>query len=166
MTISTQIQESLQIDYATQALPDLFHTSPEEFLYLLARDGTKFLRFYWNEVGKKLKLQQLIPPFGLNFDIRKPHSGLSVALITLPKPRIEGEAYYVALTYRPSRRSFWFGLSDMTRVMGLEYWLDEAGRERPVMVQYNRQLQRETIKNGLEPTLDGFYQSVLEHLAD
>ena len=164
--MSTIIGESLQIDYATQALPDLFHASPEEFLYLLKRDGTKFLRFYWNEVGKKLNLKQLVPPFGLNYDIRKPRPGLSVALITLPKPGIDGEAYYVALSYRPNRRTFFFGVSDTTKVIALEHWSDETGRENNHLVEYNRRLQRETLETGLDPTLEVFYQSLLNQLAD
>jgi len=164
MTI--KVAETQQIDYATQALPDLFHTSPEEFLYLLKRDGTKFLRFYWNEVGKKLNLKQLIPPFGLNFDIRKPRPNLSVALIMLPKPVVDGEAFFVGLTYRPTRRHLFFGVSDTTKVIALEHWLDENGEERTVMAEYTRNLQRQTIKTGLEPSLEVFYNSLLEQLTD
>jgi hypothetical protein len=164
MSMTTRIGETQQIDYATQALPDLFHASPEQFLFLLGRDGTKFLRFYWNEVGKKLNLQQLLPPFGMNFDIRKPHAGLSLALITLPKPQHEGEAYYIALIYRPSRRTLIFGLSDTTKVIGLEHWLDETGNERTVMAEYTRRLQREPIKSGLQPSLESFYKAILELL--
>jgi hypothetical protein len=164
--MSIKIGESIQIDYASQALPDLFHTSPEEFLYLLKRDGTKFLRFYWNEVGKKLNLQQMVPPFGLNFDIRKPRQGIMVALITLPKPRLDGEAYYVSLIYRPSRRPLFFGVSDTTKVMGLEHWSDETGSERTHLVEYDRRLQRQTLMTGLEPSLEIFYRSMLEQLVD
>jgi hypothetical protein len=43
-----------QMVFVSEVLPSLFHDTPEQFIRLLARDGAKLLRFYWDEASKRL----------------------------------------------------------------------------------------------------------------
>ena len=162
--MSTTVQQSQQKDFANQALPDLFHHTPDQFIFLLERDGTKFLRFYWDQVGKKLAQEQLISPFGLNFEIRQPLRGSKIALITLPKPHLEGEAYFEALIFRPHRVTTFFRVSDTTKVIALEYDFDSLGNERPLVVEWDKKLHREPLRSISEVSKEEFFTAVLEEI--
>ena len=164
MDMSTTVQQSQQKDFANQALPDLFHHTPDQFIFLLERDGTKFLRFYWDQVGKKLAQEQLISPFGLNFEIRQPLRSWKIALITLPKPHLEGEAYFEALIFRPYRVTTFLRVSDTTKVIALEYDFDSLGNERPLVVEWDKKLHREPLRSISEPAKEEFYKAVLEEI--
>ena len=159
--MSTTLKQSQQQDFVSKALPDLFHTTPQQFMYLLNRDGTKFLRFYWDEVGKKIPEADRISPFGLNFDIRRPRRSVTIAMITLPKPQQTGEAYYVALIHRPYRVTNFFGVSDTTKVLVLESATDSQGNERPLIVEWTRKMKREPLVTLPEPDREEFYKMVL-----
>ena len=164
-TITTAVRTQ-QTDFVSQALTDLFHTSPEQFLFLLGRDGTKFLRFYWDQVGKKLPTEQMVTPFGINYDIRNPHRNTAVAIVTLPKPQKETEAYFTALIYRPNRVTPIFRISDTTKVFSLEYRIDAAGKDNTLMVEWTRRLQREPLNANPPPNLDAFYEAVLQEIQE
>ncbi len=166
MTTSTTAVRDQQTDFVSQALTDLFHTSPEEFLFLLNRDGTKFLRFYWDQVGKRLPSSQLVPAFGLNYDFRSPRKDTAVALITLPKPKREPEVYFVALVHRPNRVTPIFRISDTTMVIALEYRTDEMGNDSTLLVEWTRRFERESLNLSPEPTLDAFYEAVLHEIEE
>lgn len=163
--MSTTVQRSQQIDFVAQALPDLFHTKPDQFLFLLGRDGTRFLCFYWDEVGKKITKDLHNNAFGLNFEIRRPRRAVTIALITLPKPGQEGEAYFVSLIHRPYRTHF-IGVSDTTKVLSMESTCDSQGNERPLLVEWTRKLRREPLCALSEPNLDNFYAAVLEEIKE
>jgi hypothetical protein len=147
-------------------LPALFHDSPEAFLNLLNRDGTRFLNFYWAEAAKKLPEEQLADRFGLNYVIRKPgpRRDFILALITLPQPVNPGEAFYSALAYRPYRRMLL--VSDTTAVFNLE--MDEPNGETPqtCLVQWTRREVREVVRRGVEAGLEEFYREVLDELRE
>jgi hypothetical protein len=159
--MSYVFERTQQLDFVSQALPDLFHHSPEQFLYLLERDGNKFLRFYWDETGKKLDQGHLENSFGLNHAIRQPSPVVKVALISLPAPRFAGEAFYAALVYRPNRRTPLGFVRDTTKVVTLERCLEDGCQPATLLVEWTRRLAREEIGRGPEPTLEEFYQAVL-----
>lgn len=166
MSTTRSAVKNQQTDYVSQALTDLFHTSPEQFLFLLGRDGTKFLRFYWDQVGKKLPSDQLVEPFGLNYDIRNPSRNTTVGIITLPRPQRESEAFYAALVYRPNRITPIFRISDTTTVLSLEYWLDAQGKDSTLLVEWTRRLERESLNVSPEPNRDAFYEAVLQEVME
>jgi hypothetical protein len=164
--MSTTIQRSQQVDFASQAMPELFHASPYQFMQYLGRDGTKFLRFYWDEVGKKMAEAERINPFGLNFEIRHPRSRITIALITLPKPRHEGESYFVAMIHRPYRITPFLGISDTTKVLCLESTSDSNGNERLLLVEWTRKMQREPLSTLPEADREVFYAAVLGEIKE
>lgn len=156
-----------QIEFVRQVLPSLFHADPERFLQFLSRDGTKFLRFFWDQAGKKLRAEQLNPVFGLNYEIRMPRAREGVALIRLPEPRMAGEAYFVALAYRPDRVTPFLRISDTTLVMALERVADEDDLQSgTLLVEYTRRQERLELGAGPQPMLDNFYQAVLKRMKE
>jgi hypothetical protein len=157
-------EPSQQLEFVRRVLPELFHATPEQFLRYLERDGTKFLRFYWEQAGKKLSAGQLSPVFGLNYEIRRPAQREGVALIRLPEPRVSGEAYFAALVYRPARVTPFLRISDTTLVITLEQVLDEQGLVGTLLVETTRRLERLELDPGPEPRLEEFFQVILKRL--
>ncbi len=150
--------------FCVKVLPSLFHGTPNQCLGFLNRDGTKFLRFYWDEAGKGLPEHLRRDTFGLNYVIREPAAYTAIALISLPQPQIEGESYFSALIYRPNRR-LWF-VSDMTKVINLEMTpSDDPSRLATRLVEITPRLEREVLsKESVEPRLEEFYQALLRQL--
>ncbi len=146
--------------FAEDVLPDLFHTTPEQFLALLNRDGTRFLYFYWETAGKSLPAEARAGPFGLNYVFpRLWRKDAAAALILLPKPASEGEAYFSALVYRPYRRLLL--VSDTTAVFNLEM---APGGTR--LVSWTHRGEREELQAGVEPAQEAFFQAVLDQVRD
>ena len=141
-------EKTQQMVFVSEVLPSLFHDTPEQFIRLLARDGAKFLRFYWDEAGKRLEESKRISSFSLNYDLRKPGKNIGVVLVTLPKPQVESEAYFIALIYRPNRVTPILRISDITKVVALEYVFDKKGEADTLLVEWTRELTREVISKG------------------
>ncbi len=160
MTLASVITTS-QMEFADKVLPSLFHDTPTDFLRFLRRDGNKFLRFYWNQAGTNQQVSTPESPFGLNYDIRKPNSNTTIALVIMPKPRVILEAYFVALIYRPLRSSMFWGVSDTTKVVALE--LATNPDEEPItqLRIWSRELTSEVIHNGPVPKVEKFYDTIL-----
>ncbi len=162
--MSAQSADSQARIFCAKVLPSLFHHTPEHFLGLLHRDGTKFLRFYWDLAGKDLPAQLRSDVFGLNYVIRAPAQFTIIALISLPEPRTEGDTYYTALIYRPNRRLFF--VSDTTKIISLEKTSPgDPSSPGTRMVEISRRLERETLRTSpVVPRLEDFYQAVLNEL--
>jgi len=154
-----------QMVFVSEVLPSLFHDTPEQFIRLLARDGAKLLRFYWDEAGKRLEESKRISSFGLNYDLRKPGKNIGVVLVTLPKPQVESEAYFIALIYRPDRVTPILRISDVTKVVALEHVPNPEGGTNTLLVEWTRKLTREEISKGPPPLLKEFYKAICDLIA-
>ena len=152
--------------FTNQVIPDLFHTAPDQFLFYLERDGIKVIHFYWNEFAKNLPRSVATPAYGLSYEIRKPNPRATVALIGLPQPQNPGEAYFIALCYRPYRVMPFGWLNDTTKVLALERTHTENEESAPLLVEWSRRHGREELGSGPQPDLEDFYQAVLEQIAD
>lgn len=152
--------------FVSEALPALFHATPEDFLLFLERDGNKFLRFYWDQAGSAPNVVKKENSFGLNHQVRQPFAHTTVVLISLPKPSQAPEAYYAALVYRPLRRSPMLMVSDTTSVITLE--AAEAGPEAAGtrLREWDKKLQCEDLGPGPQPKLEEFYRKVCEMVKD
>jgi len=156
--------QTQQYVFVTEALARLFHATPKEFFKYLHRDGNVFLRYYWHRVGKELKLSTQAPPQGLNYHIRQPAPDTAIALIILPPPKVEREAYFAAMIYRPLRVTPFLGISDITKMLVLEYRLNKEGQPITALSEWSKRHQYEVIGKGPEPELEAFYAAVLEQL--
>lgn len=130
----------------------------------LSRDGTRFLEFYWEVAREQLPTDLRASSFGLNFNHFEPNEQTQVFLITLPKPAIDGEAYYSALVYRPGRRILL--VTDMTRVFNLERATDENGSPTALLVQITPRLERVEVMPFEDIQSGKFIDAVLAHLDD
>lgn len=151
--------------FVSEVLTSLFHDTPQLCLNFLARDGTKFLNFYWEESAKRIDPSQRRSSFGLNYDLRFPWKDAVVALIILPKPLIAGEAFYAALAYRPYRITPIFHISDATKVIALEHHPAMQGNET-LLVEWDRKMRREKLGAGPLPVLGDFYKAVINLIKD
>lgn len=151
-----------QMVFCEDALPALFHHSPRQFLSFLQRDGNKFLHFYWNQVGKNLKIPKLADPFGLNFLIRRPNKEQTIVIILLPVPRVAGEAYLMGLVYRQSGMIPFFRIQQKTRVFALVAEDIETGNGKTKVIERKRNGQLLFMGAGPDPVAEAFYQYLLK----
>lgn len=159
-----EMNRSRQYVFVSEALVELFHTTPRDFFKYLNQDGNIFLRFYWDRVGKELKLPPQAAPVTLNYEIRQPSPETIIALIILPIPKYEKEAYFSAMVYRPFRVTPILRISDTTKMLVLEYRLDHNGQPCTVMSEWSKRRKYYVIGKGPEPELEAFYSAVLEQL--
>jgi len=155
---------TLSQTFSNTVLPQLFHSSPGQFMKLLDRDGTKFLSFYWEQAREKLPQSLRTSSFGLNFRMYNFEPRTMLALVTLPEPAVDGDAYYSALVFRPDRRILL--VTDMTRVFNLERSPDEQGNPSTLLVQWTTRLQRVESVRGLPIEPQAFVDAVMQHLDD
>jgi hypothetical protein len=148
--------------FESEVLPSLFHSTPEHFFHYLERDGLKFLNFYWHAAGEKLDAALHSQPFGLTYLVRRPTNRTTIALITLPEPCKDLEAYFVALIFRPLRIIPFSFVTDTTKVVALEYAGEGPDGAQAVLVEWTRRLGREKLSLERPLDLEGFYKAVKE----
>lgn len=150
--------------FVNEALPELFHRNPDTFVRLLERDGTRLLRFYWEEAGKRVKPENLRDAFGLNYLTYHPNQRTTIYLIILPEPKSCGEAYFVALVYRPYRVLILS--SDVSGVYSLERISTGEGGEDTLLVEWTKRLHRVEIRRSVPPEENAFLQAVWNELGE
>ncbi len=150
--------------FSNVVLPQLFHASAGQFMKYLARDGTKFLNFYWNNAREKLPGHLRANSFGLNYAIYEPAPRTQLVLVTLPQPVVDGDAYYSALVYRPERRILL--VADQTRVFNLERAPGDQGSPAALLVKWTAHLARLEVAPLGEPNAETFMAVVMQHLDD
>jgi hypothetical protein len=160
------IERSYQRVFYETALPSIFHATPEDFLFYLERDGNKFLKFYWEQVGKRHRISDRMDAYGLNYIIRKPKEKVTVALVLLPVPQVTDEAYFEAFVYRPRRLTPVLRISDITTVFAQT--LASSAGDKVITKIIERTRKDQTIDHGLgpEPVVEEFYRAVLELIRD
>jgi hypothetical protein len=150
-------------EFSERVLPELFHASPAEFLKYLTRDGNKFLTFYWNLAGQNIPDSCKREPFGLDYELHDELGGNNlIALIRMPKPRDMGDYYYSSLIFRPSRHLLL--VSDMTKVINLEYGGEENGHPLTLVSEVTRKIQRVDLGQGPRPFKQDMVDFVIETL--
>jgi len=154
--------KSQQMIFESEVLPSLFHSTPDKFFRYLERDGQKFLHFYWHAAGEKIDPSLHNRAFGLNYVIRRPTNRTTMALISLPEPCRELEAYFVALIHRPLRIMPFSFVSDTTKVVALDYAGEGPSGAQAVLVEWTRRMAREELCPAQPLNLEGFYQAVKE----
>jgi hypothetical protein len=148
--------------FVSRVVPSLFHSTPDDFIRFLERDGNKFLRFYWEQASHDQQVGGRASALGLNYDIRRPFDQTTVALITLPRPAAGPGTYFIAAIYRPTRRTPFLGIADTTKVVSLEVRQTPEGAAVTTLIDWSRKLAPEALGPGPVPRLDDFYRAVCE----
>jgi hypothetical protein len=152
---STQLAE-----FAFRTLPDLFHQAPDQFLQILELEGNKFLKFYWVETAKRLKLPTDTVPYGLDFAVQHATSLLTAAWITFPKPTQSGEAFLGAFIFRPTRVAKIPGVQDVSKVLLLVNQADLPAESGFPVVEVSRRNEIYQIIQGIQPQRTAFHDAV------
>jgi len=145
--------------YSYEILPLLFHNETASFFTYLRRDGEKFLKFWWDRAGVNLDESLRGASEGIDFEIKKAPDGREVVIITLPLPKKQPEAYFLAMVDRPAKRSFlpWRNLG---RVFALSRSVDENGTPSTVIAELTKTARYVEVKKGPRPSSKLFYKSV------
>jgi hypothetical protein len=152
--------------FQEDALPSVFHKTPEEFIFYLERDGNKFLRFYWEKVGKSYPEAGRADSYGLNYVIRRPQVSVTIVLVLMPAPRKSGEAYYEAFIYRPKRITPILRINDMTSVFTLTMADPVNDSPKTRIMERTRKGGSLDHGEGSAPIVEDFYNAVVELIRD
>jgi len=150
--------------FTDQVLPQVFHGAPAPFWQFLERDGTKFLNYYWDQAGEDKPGLRRENPFGLNFVLSEPLPRAFAVVVTLPEPKVDGEAYFAGLVYRPDRRILL--VTDFTRYFTLEKAVGGEGQPGTRLVQWTTHLERVEFPDEIPPYTGPFLDAVMLHLDD
>ncbi len=97
-------KKSQNWNFTFEALPILFHSQTNEFIKFIRKDGVKFLQFWWNHVGDKLPEEKRMTPTSMAVELEEIDKNTQLVFITLPSPREDGDAYFVACLAKPEKR--------------------------------------------------------------
>ena len=147
-------------EFSGRVLPELFHTSPVQFIEFLKRDGNKFLNFYWNLAGEHVPEACRQDPFGLNYEFHDLGNGGLIALVHMPEPKEVGESYFCALVYRPTRRILL--VTDTTRIINLEYDGEKEGKVITFASEVSKKIRKIELGPGPRPYPADFVDYVIE----
>ena len=159
-------ERSQQIVFFQDVLPSVFHEAPGDFLFYLERDGNKFLRFYWDRAGLNFAEPNRGEAFGLNYIIRTPQNEVTIALVILPVPQADGEAYFEVLIHRPRRVTPILRISDVTTVFALIKMSGDSNNLKTAIIERTRKGETLEHGEGPEPVVESFYQASLELIRD
>lgn len=111
--------KSQQYNFAYEALPTLYHSQTNEFVRYIEKDGSKFLKFWWDHVGEQYDDAHKQPSEGLRARLIDLGKKNKLILVTLPTPKVEYDPCLICLIGSPERRFFLVRLPT-TRVFVLE----------------------------------------------
>jgi len=84
-----------------------------------------------------------------------------VVIITLPKPQVISEVYFIALLCRPRENNFSSGEKVIPRFLLLEYSVSRGyGSLNTALYEWTEESVHKNIGYGCEPTLEAFYEAV------
>jgi len=140
--------------FTHRVLPAVFYDNPQNFLFVLRRDGTDALRASWERVGSDLDQNDRLSAVGLDCEVRELVDRTTLALITLPEPQYSPEAHFAAAVYRAPALVRFFTLE--SRQPGPD--------QRPLVCEWLQSGEHQI--RGVVPTadLDAFVRSVCEQL--
>lgn len=145
--------------FAFEAIPILFHSQTTSFINYIQKDGTKFLRFWWDHVGDKLEEANHSPFEGMNFELQELGKNTHLVIITLPKPRRNEEAHYLALLAKPEKRFAWVRLPN-TRVFALRRTDGIHEQHATTLGELTPRALFRPLATGIEPSKQAFKKAV------
>ncbi len=165
-------KKSQHYNYTHETIPIMWHNQTQDFLKYLDKDGVVFLRFWWKHLADNLGMKILSESEGLGFQIKeysdKDGKPIKMVLLSLPKPTMVGEVFYMALIKYPKKNTmFDLFLTRLpsTRVFALEL---ESSPESEIVKTglYELTIRARNVRmsDGCEPVLDTFHKAILNKL--
>jgi hypothetical protein len=147
--------------FAHRIIPQVFFGDPAGFMTLFARDGDRFLRFYWEKIGERVEnASDRLDGSALHGEIRSLPSDTQIALITLPTPEHVTEAYFIAAVTHP-------GLDGRiaARYYTLEFGMSVFDNEPYTVLGGWVAGGHINMGDGPDPDLEAFYDTIKSKLA-
>lgn len=165
-------KKSQHYNYTHETLPIMWHNQNQDFLKYLDKDGVVFLRFWWKHLTDNLGIKISSDSEGLGYKIKeyadKNGNPIKLVLLSLPKPSMKGEVFYMALIKNPKKNTlFDLFLTRLpsTRVFALEL---ESQPDSEViktgLYELTIRARNVRIGDGTEPVLDSFQKAILAKL--
>ncbi len=155
--------KSQHFNFTHEAIPILFHKEAQGVFKFLEKDGVKFLRFWWDNMGSRLPESQARSSEGLSYQVKDLEKGLKMLFIDLPQPREPGEVYFMAMikvpeTLNPIKRLFIFR---KTQVYTLEYEGGvRDGHQSTGIYEVTPRARNVRLKDGCAPKKEEFIKEV------
>ncbi|PKO19278.1 MAG: hypothetical protein CVU39_01620 [Chloroflexi bacterium HGW-Chloroflexi-10] len=154
---------SQHFNYTYESMPVIFHSQTKSFFTYLERDGLKFLEFWWDHMGARLDEVKLAPFEGVAYEIREvPEKKSKIVLVTLPKPKEDFEAYFMAFVELPVK--FFPVRLGNTRVFVLERVPEKISLTGTSLAEVTPRGNFLRYQNGPQVDLEAFYQIVYSKL--
>ncbi len=152
---------SQNYNFAFEAIPLLFHSQTNGFMEYVEKKGVDFLKFWWNHVGDRMDEPKRVSPLGLTYYETQFDKKTRIFYITLPTPRENGDAYFLACVGRPEKR---FGIVRLpnTAVYVLSRKDEQAEGHRTAFGELTPRARYRELGVGLKPTKQDF-QRVVEN---
>ena len=142
--------------FAHKLLPAAFFNDPVKFMTAFREEGSVYLWFCWDQVGKTVDEGERLPKGALDFRLVELGNNTEALVIALPTPKGMTEAHYVALVYRPGQPP---STAALARVIALEHSADENDNPRTCLCEWAGEMHM-NLGAGPEPTLDKFIDAV------
>lgn len=142
--------------FAHKLLPAAFFDDPVKFMTAFREEGSVYLWFCWDQVGKTLPESDRLPKGALDFRLVSLGSNTDALVIALPTPKGMTEAHYMALVHRPAQSPT---TAALTRVIALENSADENDTPMTCLCEWAGEMHM-NLGEGPEPTLDKFVDAV------
>jgi hypothetical protein len=163
-------KKSQHYNYTHETIPVMWHNQTEDFIKYLDKDGLPFLRFWWKHLSDNLGVKILSDSEGLAFQVKevtnKVGQSIKIIILTLPKPQIKGEVYYMVLGKFPKKLNFFdLFMSHLptTRVLALELeGYEDDGTPKTGLYELTMRSRNIRLGPGCEPVLDTFYKTCLK----
>jgi len=162
-------KKSQHYNYTHETIPIMWHNQTQDFLKYLDKDGVVFLRFWWKHLIDNLGIKIASDSEGMGYQIKeyadKDGKPIKMVLLTLPKPTMPGEVFYMALIKSPKKNTiFDMFLTRLpsTRVFSLELESSPEGEEiKTGLYELTVRARNVRIGDGVAPVLDTFHKAIL-----
>lgn len=142
--------------FAHVLLPTAFLKDPVKFITAFREEGSVYLWFCWDQVGKTLPEGERLPKGALDFRLVDLGENTDALVIALPTPKGMTEAHYMALVHRPAQSPT---TAALTRVIALENSADENDKPTTCLCEWVG-TGHYNLGEGPKPTLDKFIDAV------
>ncbi len=150
--------------FAHRQLPGTLFSAPARTMQLLRDEPDRFLGVLWANTGERVPDRDRLPFGGLGTRYQADAvPGIDLAVVTMPEPVAETEAWFVALAAAPVSVD---GAVDPARCFTLELgWSVMDDRPYPVLGGWDAENRHLNFGRGPEPTLEAFTVEVVDRLA-
>lgn len=150
--------KSQQYNFAFEALPTLYHGQTDEFIKYIAKDGLKFIKFWWDHVGEQFDEAKRISSEGLRLKVIDVGKKNHLIHVTLPVPVDPKDPYLVCMSGSAERRFFLVRLPT-TRYFALELG-ENFSKKETSYYEVTPRLRKIPMGEGSEASADEFIKLI------